>query len=284
MSGKSPFIALMLVLFLFGVVQAGNMKTERFSFKPKDIENLDISIDLGAGQFDLRVDDIDEAATAQVEYNERKVEVYGDYDERGRTGIIEFESETRRKFNVDTEDNIWDITLSDKYPTELNIDIGACESRFDLGGLPLEFLDLDVGAADAVLTFSRPNPGEAEEIVIDAGAASFKVKKLGNANFSRLSFDGGVGDFEIDFSGEYRGKSRAKVSIGLGSARVIIPHDLPVRIEADDSFLSSVDFDNADDRYRDDDYYETDNYRSSDYGLDLEISVGLGSIEVIFED
>ncbi len=282
---KSVILVSVFLILSATALMAGRHETEKFSFPAVDIENLEVNIELGAGEFNLHVENIDEAAKAYVEYDDRKVEVFGRYTERGNSGIVEFESETRKRFNIDTEDNCWDIELSDKYPTELDINIGACEAEIDLGGLPLEFLDFNVGAADADILFSRPNPGQAEEIKIDAGAVELKVKKLGNANFERLSFDGGAGDFDIDFSGEYKGISRAKISIGLGGAKIRIPSDLPVRIETDDSFLSSVDFRHADERYLEsDDYYETKDFRRSEYGLDLEVSVGLGSIEIIFED
>ncbi len=281
---KLIFAAILLFLFS-SASMAGRHETEKFSFPAGDIKNLEISIELGAGEFNLHVENIDEAAKAHVEYDDRKVEVYGRYKERGNSGIVEFETETKRRFNIDTEDNCWDITLSDKYPTELDIDIGACVAEIDLGGLLLEYLDFDVGAADVDILFSRPNPGQAKKITIDAGAVELKVKKLGNANFDRLSLDGGAGDLDIDFSGEYKGISRAKISIGLGSAKIRIPFDLPVRIETDDSFLSTVDYRHADERYLEgNDYYETKDFRRSEYGLDLEVSVGLGSIEIIFED
>jgi len=275
----------LLNLLFFCSASAGKFETEHFSFQPQDIENLEVRIELGAGKFNLIVDDIAEVAIADVEYDDRKIEILTDYREQGRTGIVEFESETRKKFNIDSGDHNWDITLSEKYPVELDIKIGACESNFDLGGLPMEYLNFEVGAAEAVLRVSRPNPRQADEISINAGAASFKIEELGNANFKRMSFDGGMGDFDIDFSGKYTGKSKAKISLGLGSATVRIPSDLPVRIETDDSFLSSVDFSNADSHFlEDDDFYETDDFRRSDYGLDLEISVGLGSVEIIFTD
>jgi len=278
------FVSVFLVLSASALL-AGRHETRKFSFPAGEIENLEVSIELGAGEFNLHVENIDEAARAHVEYDDRKVEVFGRYTERGNNGIVEFESETRKRFNIDTEDNCWDIELSNKYPTELNIDIGACEAEIDLGGLPLEYLDFDVGAADVDILFSRPNPGQAKKIKIDAGAVELKVEELGNANFDRFSLNGGAGDFDIDFSGEYKGISRAKISIGLGSAKIRIPSDLPVRIETNDSFLSSVEFKHEDERYLDgDDYYETKDFRRSDIGLDLEISVGLGSIEIIFEN
>ena len=66
---------------------------------------------------------------------------------------------------------------------------------------------------------------------------------------------------------------------------IYIPRNLPVRIDAEDNFLASVDFDNPDRRGQmEDDYYESDNYRDSDYGLSLEIDIGLGSVNLIWVD
>ena len=64
----------------------------------------------------------------------------------------------------------------------------------------------------------------------------------------------------------------------------MIPRDLPVRIEADDTFLSSVDFKGGRDLKVDDDYYESDDYSSSNIGLSIDISVGLGSVDIEWVD
>jgi hypothetical protein len=166
----------------------------------------------------------------------------------------------------------------------MEINIGLCEAYIDLGGLPLRYLDLNVGATECLLEFTKKNPEIADEIFIDAGAAEFEIKGLGRANFERFSFDGGVGDFDLDFSGDYSLHSEARISVGLGEATIRIPNNLPVRIITDDNFLSSVDFKNADDRYLDDGYYETEDFERSSAGLEIDVSVGLGSVEIIFED
>ncbi len=280
--GLVKYLWPLIILSLAVPSAADEFENKKFNFPADDVRELDIKIELGAGDFQVRVEETTDLARADVEYNPERVRVFGEYEKRGKTGYISFESSLRKHFDVDSKDNNWEIVLSDKYETELNIDIGASESEIDLGGLPLRILDLSIGAAEGHLVFSRQNPIEADEIIIDAGAASFAIDNLGNANFRELSFDGGVGDFELDFSGEYKVKSRAKVSIGLGAAKIIIPKALPVRIDADSNFLSSIDFDNADRDFLDDDYYETDNFRDSSYGLELDISVGLGSVDIVF--
>jgi len=280
-----PLIGLTLVLMLSASgVGAREYETEEFVFPADDIETLDVLVSLGAGQFDITTEKMDDIARARVEYDPRRIEVFAEYEKRGSVGFLEFESDQHRIRDIDNDSNLWDIVLSDRYPTEMEINIGACRSEIDLSGLPLKLLSLDVGAAEGRIIFGRPNPIEADEIIINAGAASFSADKLGNAAFRRLTFEGGVGSFELDFSGEYKTRARARISIGLGSATIIIPRDLPVRVEADDGFLSSVEIDDGGRGEYDDDYYESDDFRDADIGLSLSIDVGLGSVEVIFED
>jgi len=277
------FLAAILLVTVIGAWGAKS-ETKSFLFPADDVEILDIKIELGAGEFDIKVDEMDELAKAEVIYNPTIVEVMGEYEKRGKTGYLDFESSYRRHIDMDDNENEWLITLSSKYKTELTMEIGASESEIELGGLPLELLDIDIGAAEARLNFTKPNPSRADEIIINAGAASFMMLNLGNANFRRLTFEGGVGDFELDFSGEYRERSRAEISIGLGAAKIFIPADLPVRIDAEDNFLSSIEFRNVDRSLLEDNYYESESYRTSSYGLALDISVGLGSVEIVFED
>jgi len=271
-------------LISFGLAVAGDFESDSFDFPKDDIQLLVLNISLGAGTFYAVSEDMDNLAKGTIDYDRKKVRISYDYVKDGSTGFLDLTSEHRKKLNIDSDDNNWDIVLSKKYSTELTTELGACKADFDLGGIPLTYFSLDIGAAEGKVDFSTPNPDEMVKMEVDAGAASLKIKHLGNANFRRLKFEGGVGDFEIDFSGNYRTKSRAVVSIGLGSAKIYIPRDLPVSVEADDNFLSSVEFIGYDGKEIEDNFMETDNFRKSDYGLDLEVDVGLGSVEIIWID
>lgn len=282
---KKTVLAMCLITFLSaGSLLGGNPVTKDISFPPDDVELLIINADLGGGIFKIVPKEMDEILKGSIEYDPSSVEVYTEYEKEGYIGYIEIGNDLHRIHSIDTDDNIWDIALSTRYRIELTADLGACESDFDLGGIPVTYVDMDIGAADAILTFSKPNPEIAEVITIDVGAAKFAVENLGNANFNRFVFDGGVGKFELDFSGEYKRKCRAKISIGLGKAIIYLPRDLPVRIDAEDSFLSSVDFKGIDPREIEDGYYESSDFRSSDYGLELDIEVGFGSVDIVWTD
>jgi hypothetical protein len=280
---RLSFLILTLAIIMSLNAMAGDFANKRISYPKDDIDLLVANIDLAAGKFNLRSERIDDIIQADVEYDDRQVEIYSDYSRKGRTGYLEIGSDLLTKTHVETEDNRWEIALSKAYKTELSVDIGVCDARFDLGGIPLTYLNVDVGAAGGSVIFGEPNPEVMEDIIIDAGASKFEIEKLGNANFEMLSFEGGVGKFILDFSGQYRIKSRAEISVGLGKAIIHIPGDLPVRVEAEENFLSSIEFKNADDFDVEGGYFESRDFRNSDIGLNLRIDVGLGSAEIIWD-
>ncbi|UCD16710.1 MAG: hypothetical protein JSV44_09650 [Candidatus Zixiibacteriota bacterium] len=281
---KAVFPAALAALLITNSGYADKFIDEQLVFPKDDIDLLSVCIDFAAGDIRIGVHETDHIAVIDVEYNARTTKVAAEYENDDRIGYLDLSSKQRRKSEINTEDNLWDVTLSTRYVAEFDLDLGACQADLDLGGIPTEMFNLDIGAAKGTLTFSKPNPISAEKINIDAGAASFDLEQLGNANFSRFEFGGGLGKFVLDFSGKYTAKSRAKISIGMGKAVIHIPASLPVRIETNDNFLSSVDFKNADHQSLDGDYYETEDFHSSDYGLDVSIDVGMGSIEIIFDE
>lgn len=277
------FFTLMSVLMLLiaGEAIAGKLDHETKKIEVEGAKKLVIEGEFGSGEFTIVPEDINEAAIVDIYYNSRYIDYDVDYEEKGSAGYLYFESSTRRKNNINTEDNIWDIILSTRYTTSLDLDVGACDADFDLGGIPLTEFTMDVGAASAVIVFSEPNPERLEEISIDAGACSLEMESIGNANFEEFNFSGGVGSFDLDFRGEYEGESKIYIDVGLGSADIILPRDIPVRIETDDdNWFSSVDFDDDDLNEIDDDVYESPGFDKAKIRIVLHISVGMGSIDI----
>lgn len=282
---KYGITALVLVMLLAASAVSARMEQVSKQIDPEGAERIVIEADLGGGQFNVITKDMKEAALIDIEYDPKRVDYEVDYRVKRSKGYLILESTTRRGKDLDTDRNIWDVTLSTRYPVEMHMEFGACDAEMDLGGIPLEELSLEVGAASGVIEFSQPNPIRMRDLSIDAGASSLEIVSLGNARFHEMSFEGGVGSFDIDFRGKYEGESEARIEIGLGSADIIIPRGLAVRIETEGgNWLSSVDFHNDDLDEIDDDIYETPDFDKADDRLVLYIEVGLGSIDVYFKD
>jgi hypothetical protein len=244
-------------------------------------KHLTVIIDIGVGTIDIKRNSTGDILNAEVEYNPDDIRVEIDYDKRKDKGELYLVSERRDKgLDIDSDENHWYLEFGNKVPISFEIDIGACEAEFDFSGLRIDGLDMDVGASSIVVDFRKLNPERIPKIRIDVGASELEINGLGNANFEKLSFDGGVGDFTLDFSGDFKHRSYVDMNVGLGSLSVLVPRDAGVQIRSESSFLSSFSIDEDDFEEVDDDIYESDNFGDTDKELVIEIDVGLGSVEV----
>jgi hypothetical protein len=125
---------------------------------------------------------------------------------------------------------------------QLQLDIGAAESDFDLSGLQLEQLTLQTGATDTRVRFEAPNPRRLRTVNLQVGAASVHVVGLGYANAEHIELNLGVGQATLDFGGDWRGDMSLSLNAALGSVTVRVPVDVGVSVESS-AFLHSLDAD-----------------------------------------
>ena len=262
---------------------AGRIESVNETVEMEGAERLVIECDFGAGELYIVPEDIPEAARLKITYDKRHFDYSIDYDPSGDVGYLFLESDTRRASNIRSADNEWDVILSTRHPTELELDIGACEADLDLGGIPLTEVSMDIGAASGTIDFSARNPERMDDLEVDIGASSVELLNLGNANFDRMQFSSGAASCELDFRGEFRGESDVTLDIGLGSAKIILPEGLAVRIEIEgDNWFSSIDFHNDDLDEVDDDIFETPDFDRADDRIVISVDVGMGSADFYF--
>jgi hypothetical protein len=277
-------VCLVLVVLLAELVMAGRKEHETYRIDAEGAKKIDVQFEFGAGELRIIPEDMSEAAVLDVLYDPRRVNYDIAYDVSKATGHLSIETDHRRHKSIDTDDNKLEMILSSRYPTSLEMDIGACDAEVDLGGINLEYLDIDIGAASGDIDFSEPNPMRLKEIDIDAGASSLDIHSIGNANFELMSFSGGAGSFDLDFRGKYDGESTIDIDIGVSSADVILPLEIPVRVETSGSnWLSSVDFYNDDLEEIDDDIYESPDFQDAQTRIILKIDIGLGAIDLYWK-
>ena len=281
---KILFFTLTLALVVCTTLWARGLEHDTQEIDAENAKTVAISGDFAVGEFLVTGEDISAVAVFDIHYDPREMDYDIDYEVEGGTGFLDIDSYSRRNHDLDTEDSQWEIVLSNRYPVTLDLDIGACEAEFDLGGIPLTELSLEIGAASVEIIFSEPNPERLEEISIEAGASSVEMESIGNANFDEFSFEGGVGSFDLDFRGEYSGESEISIELGMGSADIILPRGVPVRVETSgDNWLSSIDFHNDDLEEIDDDLYETEDFDRAKNRIILELDLGMGSIDVYWK-
>jgi hypothetical protein len=125
--------------------------------------------------------------------------------------------------------NIWDFKLGSQ-PMDLQVNAGAYQARFELGGLALTGLTVNDGASDVEIKFSEPNKANMSLLRYETGASNVVIRGIGNASPSSVVFKCGAGNYTLDFSGELAQNMTVHVEAGLGNVTLVIPEGVPAQV------------------------------------------------------
>jgi hypothetical protein len=218
----------------------------------------------------------------------RQAKMSMEYEVRNRVGYADVtlgqgdqeEKGQKRWFDVQgLEGNNWDLQFTDAIPVSFDIELGIGKGAFDLSGLRVKDFNLSAGASTVEISFVQPNTSSLDNMNIESGVGTFTGRKLGNANFRHLRFQGGLGACTLDFSGALRNEVDVDVEVGLGLLSIVIPQDIGAKIFYEKNWISRLDADN-DFRYTADNEYLSENYDSAPGKMNIRIQSGLGSVKV----
>lgn len=140
-------------------------------------------------------------------------------------------------FNEKVE-NTWKLTLGSD-PIDLSIKAGAYKGEFEFGDLNLTNLHITDGAADVDLNFAEPNQSVMRTLRYESGASNISMTNLANASFETMIFQGGAGNYELDFSGDLQEDAEVFIEAGLSSVTITVPSNVNVQLTTEGG-LSNV--------------------------------------------
>ncbi len=273
---SSWILAALAISTVTGVqrAEAQSWRTLTSSRQASGESDVRVKVDYAAGTFSVKPGDRDLLYQMTLTYDEEHFEPVTSY----RDGTLNLGIEGTRK-NIDLDgdnESRLDLQLSRGIPMSLDLEFGAVKADFDLSGIPLLNLNVSTGASESRLVINEPNPVAMEEADFEVGAASFEAQGLGNLNAERISVDAGVGNVELDLTGEWKRDGRVSVDMGLGALTLRLPTDVGIRIRRD-TFLTG--FKAPGMEKRGDDYYSA-NWETADLQLTISVDAAFGSIEV----
>ena len=207
--------------------------TDEISVAIPDSEETRLKISFGAGELTLSpgADDMLVEGTATYNVPNFRPKVKED------DGVIQIEQGEFKTLNVTDFKNEWDLMLGDT-PMDLEINAGAYKGRYEFGGLALTGLTIKDGASDVEVSFSESNQTEMSVFRYETGASNVELTGLANANFETLLFNGGAGDYTLDFSGELGQDATARVETGFGDLLLVIPEDVDARVTVEGAAIN----------------------------------------------
>lgn len=241
---------------------------------PRDSrEPVDLEIQFGAGELNLAPGAEDRLVEGTVTYNVPELEPeISESEDRVTlsTGDVDFRGIPNLTGRME---NRWDLQLGST-PMNLEIEAGAYQGTLELGGLALQSLSIQDGAADVNLSFSEPNPVEMDTFTYETGASNVEIEGLANANFEQMDFKSGAGDYTLDFSGELQRDAELNIDAGISSFTLIVPEGMSAEVDVTGS-LSNIDTDAEWER-------DGDRYRLDGDGptLTVNVNIGAGNVEL----
>lgn len=139
--------------------------------------------------------------------------------------------------NFDKMKNEWDLQIGAE-PLALVIEAGAYDAEYEFGGLALTGLTVKDGAADVELKFSSPNQAEMDILRYNTGASDVRLEGLANANFRAMIFNGGAGNYTLNFSGELQRDATVTIDSGLSNVTLIIPDGMAAQVSVEGGLLN----------------------------------------------
>jgi hypothetical protein len=236
-----------------------------------------IRVRYAAGKFSLRPTSDPVLFSMQLKYDEERTRPLHSYDVESHTATLGVEGQPVRWARRD-DSNVGEMRLglSRNVPLDLHLELGATHARVDAGGLTLNNLRVETGAADAALDFSAPNRTTMRHLDIQLGAAGFVITNLGNANVQSIKVDGGVGSVDLDFGGDIRNDISVDANVALGKLALHLPRDVGIRVEVQ-KLLASFDHPGL---YKRGNAFYSDNWDSAKVRMRVRAQTVFGAIEI----
>ena len=233
-------------------LRVGKLQTKSESVELGDSTSVQVEIDMGAGE--LTMDGgANELLQADFSYNVAELEPEVEYS--GGKLIIRSPNITGSVgslWDLDDYRHEWDLRLNDDVPMEIYVDVGAGHTDLDLGSLSLTRLDINTGAGDVTVDLSD------------------------SSTLTRLEIEAGVGQITVDLTGNWQADLDADIQAGVGAMTLLLPRDVGVRVDVQGG-LSNIDTSGL---TKDGNDYVNDAYGQSDVTLRIDISAGIGDIDL----
>ncbi len=267
--------------------------SERYFFEvPRgDEASFEVTLDLALGTIAIgKAEDEDYLFQAEVLIESEKLIPHFEYETEDGRGELLVDLRTvkgeKRAVSIpglsSVKSSEWFLLFGDSVPMDMDINISAAKAKADFTGLPIRSLELGCGASRTEILFKASNPIEMDRLEIDAGASDLAVIGLGHARVKKIEINGGAGRFMFDFTGpvEHLLGTRAEIELGMASAEVILPRDLPVILDVPDSWVTSIEMPPTFYKKEEALWYSP-SVRNKDTAFRLHVEAGFGKVRFV---
>ncbi len=249
-------IVLITILFLltgcFSTIQVGESQTDSQQVQLGNVEQVNVNIRMGAGKLNT-AGGAEELVDASFTYNVAEWKPEVKYEESSGVGQLELSQPNIDEMGWDNDVQYeWNLHFNDDLPMNMDVQMGAGQSNFDLQTVNLDALRIETGAGESTIDL---HGGQVHDLDVSTGA----------------------GKVELDLGGEWDHDLNGRIHGGVGDLKVTLPVEANVEIRVQ-SGLGTV---NSTGLTRSGDTYSHN--ADSESTITLDIEGGIGQITLMVE-
>ena len=195
--------------------------------------------------------------------------------------IVSYQVSGSMTIDDDPAKYIMDIAVDPLAPLAMKMNLGYGSTRLDLSGLRMMALEVVSGAADVLISYTKPNAVPMKFLTVSSGMSKIVIRNLDHARAEQVSVENGIGDTKIVVGSDIHSKSTVHIDVGTGKCTLLVHKDAPLKIIVNGTVFSSA-------QIPDGFVHTSDNtFTSHSYKLHCQeamtiiVDLGLGSFEMI---
>ena len=246
------------------------------------LKKVKVNIDFSGGKILLKPADSKNKISGFMEYNPDFILPKLEFTTVGRTGILDMATDFHFEYDIGKSDkdygNSAELNLPTSTPLKFNLDFSLAEVEMNLENIEISSFNFDLGMGSANVDFGENYISDCNFLNVDVGMGSAEFNNFGNISCEDYEIDCGMGAISLHFPEILEENQDIDLSVGMGSIEVNILEGNNIKVEMDQSMLSSLDFEKMD-------LIKTNVYRNEDFDkskptLQINASVGLGELSI----
>jgi hypothetical protein len=271
-----------VVVYLIMGVSAGRAQVKTYQEMITDEKELKVRIAFAAGLIELKKSSDNVIYRLKADGPNSDAQPVVRYTKNGSTGYLSVALESDNSLDLfDVGDIRWTMEITSMLPVYFQAEMGACKGQLNLTDIRLKDCQLTLGASTIKVLFETPNRERMRKLNVEAGLSKLKMYGLANANFEEMNFEGGIGNYLLNFSGLSKLESKVNIELGVGSLTMEIPNYSNVKLVTEANLFTSLSIDKDLFESKGDGVYKTKNHSSGLPGMEIFVDAGVGTIRVI---
>jgi hypothetical protein len=135
---------------------------------------------------------------------------------------------------------LMDLAVDPLAPVYMKLNLGYGSARLDLSSLRMMALDIVSGAADVVISYSKPNAVHMKWLTVKSGMSKIVIRNLESARADQVKIENAMGDTKLVVGPTMEASSNVHIDVGSGKCILLVHQDAPIKVVISGTVFSSA--------------------------------------------